>query len=536
MNNMARSLVGCGFLLAQISIAAALDLPGPLPRKTPIKEWNVSENEWIRISSSGCTSWKGKTGVEKKLLIFIPGLTMTFVPVVDIAGLEMRVPAELQSTIREVWLASGAFYRDSSREAVQAGKPCERSEHLHLELERLSTGRDALPFTLVYENYDANDLPKNPKWVTAEPDACDACKNFLIQSTTKYGILRPLDVTCTRQRPFVDAGDCQFDLSNCLKDPGTHHLGGHLQWGPASFHGKLCGGSTPCGNPKGAGFQNDDGDIEFVLVPDGRAGTTHQPEKKAKQYQGTIGLEFASAETIKWFFSPWWKEFPYARSSYKVLAQKVAFFERHKHHGTSGKVPSKQLSGVETVAVGMFGLDNEHYAHPELHPVYGIALKLPESGDESKWEVFARSWGTGGSCGTNLRMELDSKELALELPLGALSAESDGRELNVEGDFYDHGTPVENWSVYRDGKTLQLVLPLKGLPYGECGFVEGELRVKRGIAGAASAGTQKEIQKMAYQAMEPVMLLVEPRPQRTWLLGGQGHHCTVGSSPFPKEW
>jgi len=271
-------------------------------------------------------------------------------------------------------------------------------------------------------------------------------------------------------------------------------------WGPATFTGKVF--TQPGGHGRVLAKPNPDSDLDLLLIPDEEAGITLQ--KKGSQYDGTIGLEFSSAETIKWFGTNWWRRIHYHRSSDYVL-EPLAFFLRHKHKN-SGPPPS--LNGEAVTVVGLFGLDAEHFAHPELHPVYALAIRTGSQPDGDTWQLFARAWGTAGDCGNRWNHVLDMSSMTLELhsgtgvTYGAASAR-----------LYDHGRPLspDDWSAYAGPRGGLVEIRL---PQSPCGLVEGELKLfYRGPAVA----NERALPTAYNYARQPVRLSVSD---------GSGHLCT----------
>jgi hypothetical protein len=50
--------------------------------------------------------------------------------------------------------------------------------------------------------------------------------------------------------------------------------------------------------------------------------------------------------------------------------------------------------------IGLLGLDFEHGAKPELHPVYAMFVQQPtQDPRQTSWSYFVRNWGDQGFCG-----------------------------------------------------------------------------------------------------------------------------------------
>jgi len=151
-----------------------------------------------------------------------------------------------------------------------------------------------------------------------------------------------------------------------------------------------------------------------------------------------------------------------------VAASFFGTLRRHK----SAKGPVPALLHRPAVAIGLFGIDNVHDVHAELHPLYAIAIQLEASPSTQRWAVFARRAGMEGECGSRLEHTVDLKRVAL--PLAAAAGEPwDG----ARGEFFDHGLPVTDWKVYAGQSSPTLVVELPERP---CSVVEGEITLDRG--------------------------------------------------------
>lgn len=407
-------------------------------------------------------------------LIFIPGVTMTFAPIAGLAGRDLVVPRDLTYPgPASIWLDWGHSYGSplETPERLPSGPlPCQSlEEQPHLDI-RITHDSEPGPsargsLTLELARYDGNLLPLNPSWaVGVRPDICAACDGFRLErradKTSWVPALR--SEQCTRQRPYIDSGGCGPRRGDCAK-PGRR-LAGHVNWGPATFTGLL---STIHGGPVHLAL---DGDINFFLEPDGGAGLV--AEKPKSHYNGVIGLEFASAETNRWFRTPWWRSFPFRDSSYRAVG--ALFSGPRRHSEVTGKYPSLQRKPA--TAIGIFGIDTAHGAHPELHPVLALAIQTETHPDRDVWQVLARNWGTGGDCSSRLNEGIAVHRVLLMLPGAA------GKSYrSAEGLFLDHGLEVSDWKVYAGGNGATLVVEL---PHRACSVVEGQLTLQRGAAAA----------------------------------------------------
>ncbi len=409
-------------------------------------------------------------------LIFIPGVTMTFAPIAGLLDRDLVVPPDLSYPgPPRIWLDWGHSYGsllETPELPSSRPLPCESLEeppHLDIRITEDSEPEPAArgSLTLHLAQYDRNVLPLNPSWAGgARPDICAACDGFRIEHRADGTSWVPAlwSERCTRQRPYISSGGCGPHRSGCARS--GLELAGHVNWGPAAFTGLL---STTHGGPVNLAF---DGDITFYLEPDGGAGLLTQEPKS--HFNGVIELEFSSAETNRWFRTPWWRSFPFRDSSYRAVA---AFLSGPRRHSDATRqYPS--LERQPATAIGIFGIDTEHGAHPELHPVLALAIRTETHPDRDVWQVLARNWGTGGDCSSRRNEGFAVHRVLLMLPGGG-----DKIYRSAQGTFLDHGLEVSDWKVYAggNGATLEVVLPPRA-----CSVVEGQLTlVREAAAGPA---------------------------------------------------
>ncbi len=432
-------------------------------------------------------------------LIFIPGVTMRFVPIAELAGRDLFVPRELEfPEPARVWLDWGRSYRNALQgpgAAPAVPRPCEGPEkppslEIHIAAGSTPPEPAAGSLTLEFRRYDANLLPLNPSWAGgARPDVCAACDGFRIERGARKTKWIPAlqSPRCTTQSPYVDAGGCRLGSADC---PGKgKRLNGHVNWGPATFTGLL---STFGGGPVHVSL---DGDVNFYLEPQGGAGLlTQQPKSR---YLGVIGVEFASAETLRWFRTPWWKPFPFRRSSYHSIVS--LWKQRRRHSDASGAFPS--VRRLPATVIGIFGIDMVHGAHPEIHPAQAIAIQTQTNLEGDVYQVFARNWGTGGDCAGRLDTRLQTPRIALLLPDSARKSYA-----GAEGVFLDHGIEVSSWKVHARPEAATLVIDLPA--DRPCSVVEGQLVLRPGGAGPGPEGPHWT--SAAVAPAEPIRLEIVP--------------------------
>jgi hypothetical protein len=488
-------------------------------------ELTVKPGDRLLLNAGGCVRAPGGEpraylqpfSTEEQGLIFIPGVTMAFVPIADLAGSELRVPANLSFPGEtKVWIDWGRYFHDpleSPTVRIKAPTPCDNvSEPPRLTItvsRRVPTSEGAeSSLTLELLRYDRNLLPLNPVWAGSQrPELCGGCEGFRVEHRPDGTPWMPAlhSARCTRQQAYVDAGGCRPGRNQCPPPAGADRgraLAGHVNWGPATFTGLV---STN----RGGVHLALDGDLTLFLEPDGSAGLLQQKPKSG--FKGVIELEFASAETSRWFRSRWWRSLPFRDSSYRAVG--AIFSGPQRHPGERGKYPSLQRRPA--TVIGIFGIDTEHGAHPELHPVHALAIQTESHPDRDVWQVFARNWGTGGDCSGRLDERIGAHRVALILP-----GTTDKTYASAAGIFFDHGLTFSDWKVYAGsgGATLVVDLPADR----SCSVVEGELTLQRGT-GVLEGGSDAHFTEGEPSVGEPVRLDVSAGKSQlcvkeTWFL------------------
>jgi hypothetical protein len=248
------------------------------------------------------------------------------------------------------------------------------------------------PMDLWWEGVDQNALPKNPKWgaqVTAQnvvPDAGKLCDYFHDEEDVlKLGV-----PACTTQAPTVDEPNgwdqpenwavCQLESVVGSHPPGTVH--GHVNWGLATYTGTIYFQDWQSPDPTTMG----DNDYDFALVRTDEAGVTSGNDFEYHN-QGNHGLtlEFNADETVNGFDTNWWQSFR-------------AAVQAHPAHTGDWTAAQALVDGREAIVIGQIGIDTQHSAHAEIHPVQGLAIHTETSSCEDVWEVFSRNWGNEGFC------------------------------------------------------------------------------------------------------------------------------------------
>jgi hypothetical protein len=73
------------------------------------------------------------------------------------------------------------------------------------------------------------------------------------------------------------------------------------------------------------------------------------------------------------------------------------------------------INGRRAIVIGLLGLDSEHGAYTELHPVYGLAIQVNDNPNDDQWAVMVRNCGDEGFC-SEYQTQLPVESLAFFIP------------------------------------------------------------------------------------------------------------------------
>src|SRR5260370_414771 len=223
---------------------------------------------------------------------------------------------------------------------------------------------------------DPNGIPLNPYWreqsnsLAIAPDVEKLCDNF-----------RPRPLGCTDWKYDIDAVR-PFTLLGIIHGVERiwhpHKLHGHVNWGAATYEGKL--GFVDYE----AGFVVRDHDYNLALdLSAYRRGLS--PANLDSPLNGRLALEFKASEVIDRFkVNTWW-------STLKDTVDRESSRLGLKT-GDYPKTKDLVARALKATVIGLMGIDAEH-VQTELHPVWGMAIQL----SQSHWAVFARNWGGEGN-------------------------------------------------------------------------------------------------------------------------------------------
>jgi hypothetical protein len=209
--------------------------------------------------------------------------------------------------------------------------------------------------------WDDNNFLRNPvwRWAKAEngqiPDLCGFCPCDSDQPADWNRML-----TCTTQSVFSDS---------------SFWCGYHMNWFPVEYEGFLeWGGKSPW---------YDDEDYFLAIHRDRGSINDHALETTARP---GVHIEFDSRETVDHFddTNTWWDGF------------------HHNSVDNSDDAARQAINDKFAMVIGLLGIDSQHDAHSEIHPVYGMFVKLPGSqANQDRWGFFVRNFGNEGFCGTD---------------------------------------------------------------------------------------------------------------------------------------
>jgi hypothetical protein len=155
-------------------------------------------------------------------------------------------------------------------------------------------------------------------------------------------------------------------------------LSGHLNWFVSTYTGKIkwddWSGTFNLLHPTKSG----DDDYNFFLFPDSGTGLTAAKPQ-------WIGLEFDSDEVVDRIDKGWWNN----------------FHDQVKNNGGPDGAAAQSIANAPAIAIGLMGLDSEHGAFTELHPVYGLAIHINSDAGHvgtDDWVFLARNFGNEGYC------------------------------------------------------------------------------------------------------------------------------------------
>jgi hypothetical protein len=243
---------------------------------------------------------------------------------------------------------------------------------------------------------DPNSLPISPRWeyqVANQdlPDTAAVCNGFKVDPSggKQFVKLDPVKCTSDIKGDSIDYPTSWINKPICSLGGSSDSLHGHLNWGRAAyFAGRLYAMDDI--QP----FHDSDYNFAIETDTDALVTSTNWQHFGLGQAFHAVGVEFDSSETLPHTSSQWWSD-----------------FEQQSYDGNAGKV----VHGNPAVLIGEVGLDLEHEAHSEVHPVYAIAIDLGDKQGVDTWAIMVRNWGDEGFCSSEIH-QLKTPTVSLWIP------------------------------------------------------------------------------------------------------------------------
>ena len=248
---------------------------------------------------------------------------------------------------------------------------------------------------LVSDTVDPNNLPLNPWWAYEKgedhlpgqpagfpPDPDKQCGlRYIDPDNVDLGITLVGD-HCTTQSPSVNQGSgLNGELCRSKAEDGV--LAGHLNWFVSTYAGTIKWDDWS-GTVKPDVWNSGDDDYNFFLFPQSKEGSITGLTAAKPHW---IGLEFNSDEVVDRINKGWWD----------------AFHNQIKNEDARGPTgaAAQVIAYKPAIVIGLMGLDSEHGAYSELHPVYGLAININTDAGHvgtDDWVFIARNYGNEGYC------------------------------------------------------------------------------------------------------------------------------------------
>ena len=126
--------------------------------------------------------------------------------------------------------------------------------------------------------------------------------------------------------------------------------------------------------------------------------------------------------------------------------------------------------------MGLYGLDAQHGYHAELHPLWGLAVRVATESNTDTWVVFARNFGNEGGCSSRAPHRLPLRpgrdRFILDLPTRVT-----GGTLGAIGVFRDVFGDEARVDLVTAGKTVRVSVPMVSALGAGAQLVFGEIRI-----------------------------------------------------------
>ena len=303
-----------------------------------------------------------------------------------------------------------------------------------------STGN--LPLDLVWKSTDPNGIPLNPDWrahsVPAmvegnHVDVAKACPQCVPSAQcTRTCQSGPTSAACQACLP-KEACWRQCTTFPVTSDGGLFCGASHINWRSATYEGRLEFDDYSARGFISSIFEDDD--YTFNMTP---------PDGEGLAGRSRLHPEMSFLETVDRFHTTFWENL----------------------HSLVDRVPGDDLSGPRSlfnrpaIVIGLQGLDTQHGAHEELHPIWAMALRRTAGGDAPPnpnhdcWAIFARNWGNEGFCSNHQHL-LDRNRITFRFPLpGATAVTEISREFRTNSG----ATSVSEVGLVKDGAEISFFL------------------------------------------------------------------------------
>jgi hypothetical protein len=243
------------------------------------------------------------------------------------------------------------------------------------------------PLDLVNAGFDDNGLPFEAAFAYESggvlKSTADLCPSGLDQCTSQ-----PLSVDTPNWLKTALPWMCSTGFT------APYDKGEHVNWSTGTFAGKVFWQERA--------WSDDDYNMwligstgPFAVPLTSGNGTTPMPGSTAH----AIGLEYDSDETIDHFSTSWWSAWHNAVDQTIIAPSK----------------PHAMVDGSDAVVVGLVGLDCVHDCVAEVHPVYALAMRVPDHpAGVDRWSYFVRNQGDEGMCSEE-QHHLEAPALVLRL-------------------------------------------------------------------------------------------------------------------------
>lgn len=391
------------------TINCRIDRPTVTKRRTEYSAITFQPNDRILVQAGGCVQTGGSGATWKRFvnpqgpnsdrlyhgLISIPGRTEERIQ--GVVGKWIQLPPTIQASMSHLTIGyEDDDYHDNGYWGHDdgTGSQCKQGPGrdggpawVTIQIDRSGQGAvaAAASFDVVGSDYDANGLPKNPAWQWEKthpgthPDPIALCSGFPYwnPSDTSLGVGFG-NPPCTTQSPSLNTPS-GFNNALCTSGASSGHLHGHLNWWPVTVTGSILWVDHKDWTHLG------DDDYDFTLTPDSGTGlTTNNSHLGGVPTNPQVyTVEFDSDETVDHIDRGWWNDFHNAVDS---------------NDGKSGGPAGAMIDGHQTIIIGLLGLDSEHGAYSELHPVYGMAIHVKDDPRDDTWALLVRNWGDEGFC------------------------------------------------------------------------------------------------------------------------------------------